>query len=294
MSNWMEGSQFQAAIRAKNEADWQRMLLGSAENNIIENVIMPLFPQTEMQVGIHGTHGKTAMAETIKYFTEVKKYAIFCNHEIDKDRRLLDFGTGWGRMLRPWMRDISLKNIFGVDPHPLRIVTARSCNPYVSFFNTDTLPPLVLREHSIDYIIAYSVFSHLDEFSTLKWFAEFKRILRPGGLLAVTTQRRSFINSCEDVRKQKQVGKPLSHPWQEALAKSFVSVDDAHKDYDEGKFLFSATSGIVPHVSARYGEAVISPQYVRRNLCEGMDFIDFVDNPERLPQALIVLQKPKA
>jgi ubiquinone/menaquinone biosynthesis C-methylase UbiE len=294
MSGWMELADFQAAVRGQNDHDWHKLLLDSVENNVINNIVMPSFPPDEMQIGIHGHSGKTSLGEAIKYYNEVVKYTLFADHKIREDRVLLDFGTGWGRILRPWMRDIAPQNIYGADPHPVRIVAARSCNPYVNFFCSDRLPPLVLRDNSVDYIVAFSVFSHLDEFATRKWFAEFTRVLKPGGLIAVTTQRRAFIDTCAEVRKQKQGGKALTHPWQEALAKSFVDTEAFKQAYADGEFLYSATAGQVPNLSARYGESIIPPKFVLQHLCKGLDFIDFVDNAERLAQAIIVLQKPRS
>ena len=41
-----------------------------------------------------------------------------------------------------------------------------------------------------------------------------------------------------------------------------------------------------------YGEAVISPGYVKREWTKYLTFCDFVDDPAKFNQALIIMQKP--
>jgi len=61
------------------------------------------------------------------------------------------------------------------------------------------LPPVEFPAGFFDIIYAYSVFSHLNEDTHLKWIEEFSRILKAGGLLLVTTQARRFIDFCESL-----------------------------------------------------------------------------------------------
>ncbi|MFG1403771.1 class I SAM-dependent methyltransferase [Xanthobacter sediminis] len=288
---WENVDDFHQKIRLLSDADWLQCLNNSSLSNVVNEIYMPTFPPEELQVGVHGHSGRHSILEAWNYYIEVRNYALFCQHEFHPARRLLDFGSGWGRILRPFMRDVHPSNIFGVEPNSARIVTARNHNPYVNFIQSRYLPPLPVASDSVDYIVAWSVFSHIDEFSTRKWFGEFHRILRPGGVLAVTTQRLDFIETCEAIRARKQAGETLSHPWHEALARSFVDVEACKSAFERGEYLHSATSGAIPKLGARYGEAIISPNFVKRELCEGFDFIDYVDNPNRLPQALIVMQK---
>ncbi len=51
--------------------------------------------------------------------------------------------------------------------------------------NRDT-PPLNFLDAEFDCVYAISVFTHIDEKYQLRWLAELRRILRPGGLLLVS------------------------------------------------------------------------------------------------------------
>ena len=291
--DWMSVADFYAAIKHKTDAEWEQMLLKSVADPVVNGVLLPVFPGSDLQTETHGHSGEVSMRESIAYFNEVRNYAAFAEHPVHEERVLLDFGAGWGRISRPWMRSVHPSNIIGFEPNPRRVAQARSCNPYVTFIHTNPLPPSRLADESVDYVVAFSVFSHLDEYSTRKWFAEYRRILKPGGIIAVTTQGQGFIDVCKQFRDKKKAGEALGHPWHEALAASFTDVDQCRAMYQNGDFLF-ATQGRMPRAGARYGEAIISPAFVRKHLCDRLDFIDYFDDKGRLAQALIVVQKPKS
>ncbi len=274
---WRDANKFYGDIRALSDEDWAAVL----RHPELSDIGAPTFPAAEFQIGIHGHAGEHSINEATKFYREAASYANFCQTPLRSDRALLDFGCGWGRILRPFMRDIKPSNIFGAEPGGERVVVARSHNPYVNFIQSNYLPPIPLADNSIDYVTAWSVFSHLDEFSTRKWFAEFQRILRPGGLIFITTQGLQFLDQCEKHRKTKEAGGQLEHPWHEALARSFVDTDGCRNAYKRAEYLFSGTAGKIPHEGARYGEAIISAQFVKNNLCDGFDFIDHVDDPNR-------------
>src|SRR5690606_24492665 len=105
---------------------------------------------------------------------------------LDGDKRLLDFGTGWGRMLRPFMRDLPLDNIYGYESLSWFAQTARSLNPYVATIGGPATPPIPFATASFDLVTSWSVFSHLPEHLLRAWLEEFARILRPGGLVVFT------------------------------------------------------------------------------------------------------------
>ena len=140
-------------------------------------------------------------------------------------------------------------------------------------------------------MISWSVFSHLDEFYAMRWIGEFHRVLKPGGLVMLTTQSRRFIQFCAEMRVRRASGIRLEHPWYEACADSFVDEHAANSRYEGGEFLHHSPAQ-PPSLSAHYGEAIIPRGFVIRHWTPLFRLVDFVDNAVRLPQALIVLQKP--
>src|SRR5690606_28551620 len=119
--------------------------------------------------------------------------------------------------------------------------------------------PLSLPDASFDFIFAYSVFSHLNEASARHWMSEFHRVLRPGGVVAVTTRTRGFIRWCEDLRNM-----PNPPPHAAGSLDCFKDMDAALAQYDAGEFVFDGERTDGPLKNTGYGEACIPELYVSR------------------------------
>lgn len=109
--------------------EWLASLAESVENPIVQGISMPSFPAPETQSAIHGHSGIHSLRETYRFYSEIKAYARFAGRPMTPERTLLDFGSGWGRIARFFMKDILPENLFGAEPHPERVVIARACNP---------------------------------------------------------------------------------------------------------------------------------------------------------------------
>ena len=123
---------------------------------------------------------------------------------------MIDFGSGWGRITRTLLRDFRPEHVVGVDPLESMVEACRDwfASSAVSFETVDNWPPLSQANESVDLIVAYSVFSHLPERLATAWIAEFARVLKPGGIVVATTQSRSFIDLCEQMRTDPSVSTP--------------------------------------------------------------------------------------
>ncbi len=278
-------------FRERSDQDWLDILVSSLRIPQIENVTMPGFPDEAVQNAMHGHCGEVSLHEAHAFFREIKAYAVYAGRPLAAHRRLLDFGCGWGRMVRLFMKDIEPDNLFGTDSTSRFLTEARRCNPNLNFFASGVAPPTLLAPDSLDYIISWSVFSHLDEFLATRWIEEFVRLLKPGGLLMLTTQSRRFIAFCAEMRLRRASGIRLEHGWYEACADSFI--DEAHENarYEAGHFLHAAPIAR-PNPLSHYGEAIIPRGYIVKHWSGMFRLVEFLDNPARLPQVLVVMQKP--
>lgn len=292
MSGRPATDQVYKAFHGLGEGEWLDVMRRSLEENVINDVTMPTFPDERTQSLMHGHASRLAIQGAFAFYSEVRAYAQVSGRPLEPHRRLLDFGCGWGRMLRMFMKDIQPRNLIGAEPHSEFVMLARQHNPYVTFLQSEYLPPLPLAEDSLDYIIAFSVFSHLDEYSANRWVDAFYKLLAPGGMLVFTTQGRRFLDQCADLRKRKAAGETFTQPWHDTLAIAFEDGAAANAQFDRGEFLFAGMAGRLPSPSARYSEAIIPPRYVEAHWGSRFHVVDYVDDPKRLAQALIVLQKP--
>ncbi len=97
---------------------------------------------------------------------------------------VLDFGCGCGRLARH-LRARTQAQIIGRD---ISAPAVRWCARHLDGdFKTNALaPPLDLPDASIDVGYALSVLTHLDDDKQRAWFAEWARVMRPGGRFIAT------------------------------------------------------------------------------------------------------------
>jgi SAM-dependent methyltransferase len=274
-------------LASLNDQDWLEVLIRSINVPAYQGMELPRFPPDELQRQFVGSAGENTIREAFTFYRVVKDYAARLGKPLAPRTRVLDFGCGWGRIIRVFLRDVYSENLYGVDVVPTVIDICKQTFPYGTFSVVEAWPPTAFNAETFDCIYAYSVFSHLAEPVHIKWVEEFSRILKPGGVLLVTTQGRSFIEFCRSLREKEF----YEHPWYEVLAKSFVDTNVALANYDDGKFVYSATGGGDFMPSRVYGEAVIPRAYVKREWIKFLVFRDFIDDRSFLPQALIVMQK---
>ena len=107
--------------------------------------------------------------------------------------RWLDFGCGCGRLSRELIADDSERKLTGVDPDAAAVRWARR-HLGGEFRAIDRRPPISLPAGAFDVAVAISVFTHMGEDLQREWLAELHRLLRPGGLLVVSTLGPARLN----------------------------------------------------------------------------------------------------
>jgi hypothetical protein len=73
-----------------------------------------------------GSAGKHSLQKGFSFFKVVKAYAENCGAPLTTSTRVLDFGCGWGRMVRCFLRDVSTEKLHGVDVDAPMVELCRS------------------------------------------------------------------------------------------------------------------------------------------------------------------------
>jgi len=267
-----------------DDSTWLEALVRSRRQ---DGLALPSFPPEEFQIGTVGSAGRQAMSEAFGFWQLLRSYGQKLGVPLGVGSRILDFGCGWGRMVRLWLRDLRSEDVWGADVGRDMLAHCRRDFASGQFELVAATPPTSLPRGSFDLIYAYSVFSHLNEAVANAWVEELAALLRPRGLLLVTTQRRAFVEDCARLRE----GAPPSNPWEASLARLFTDTEACLAAYDRGEILHAATGGGEDRPATFYGETLIPPKYVERHWTRHLRFVEFVDDPSKVRQALIVMQK---
>ena len=265
---------------------WRDVLLASVHEREWNGIAMPTFPKSELQSMFVGSSNEHALLEAYNFYVKVHEQLARHSVTLAASSRILDFGCGWGRYMRYFMRDLPWDRIYGVDPWHLAIDVCRQTGVYGQSIKIDLRPPLVFKPETFDLIFAYSVFSHLSQAAGLAWIEEFAKVVKPGGLLMLTTQGRTFIDYCASLR-----GRAPDSDWHASLQRSFADPDRAYADYDAGKFLYAANGGGPELPAEDYGEAAIPKGYIEANWTRYFELLEFIDDRNYMPQALIVMRR---
>jgi hypothetical protein len=258
---------------------WYQLQFTPAEGLKRFGIPIPSLPPDDVQMGYTGRTGHINLQQAFSFYL----YLSSVCHLQDMDSpKILDFGGGWGRIARFFLRDTKCDRITVADCLSDSVHWLRQTNNPCRIVKNDPFPPIVGLGADFDVIYAFSVFSHLSEEYQNAWFDYLLSCLRPGGYLVVTTRGHQFIEILKSYHSQHLVNRLTTNlPMPEVLSARYAA----------GEFQFYSTGGTACELqSAFYGEAIIPRAYFQKKY--GPQIVDFTENVPYVDQAVLVLQKP--
>lgn len=259
---------FDTFERVSNPTDneWLDLLARSVTEKVTLNGMpLPAFPPENIQVTTVGQVGVNAVRQAWNFALGALKQFELSPLFSKQEKTLLDFGCSWGRISRCFLRDFKVRNITGIDVSSCYIHLCREIFPDLKVERCNVFPPTNLKPGSIDFIVGYSVFSHLSELACRAWVMEFAELLSSGGMAALTTRGRSFF----DTHQNHAVGKMGEAP-------AFPDYDAAKAKYDRGEIAHSDTEWRRVNRN-HFAETFIPKQYAETKLWP-LQLVDFYDD----------------
>ncbi|MEE9614417.1 MAG: class I SAM-dependent methyltransferase [Thermodesulfobacteriota bacterium] len=127
------------------------------------------------------------------------------NKELTADNvRIFEWGCGPGRIVRHLRGALTHRNVelCGSDYNAESIEWCRENIKGVEFFTNQARPPFPFESNFLDCVCAVSVFTHLSEKMHFEWMKELRRVLKPNGLLIITTHSDSASDRLLSHEKQ--------------------------------------------------------------------------------------------
>lgn len=121
-----------------------------------------------------------------------------------KNRNVLDWGCGPGRIIRHLPAVVGNGcSYFGTDYNSRSIEWCKNNLSGIDF-NLNTLKAeLPYSDQFFDVIYGISIFTHLSEQLHYDWYNELYRILKPGGIMFLTTQGNNFRIKLTDAEQSR-------------------------------------------------------------------------------------------
>lgn len=108
---------------------------------------------------------------------------------------ILDFGCGFGRLTKLLIEYAPNAKISGCEVNPDLVRRCIKSFPDAHFINNEVQPPLLSKDEEFDFIMSYSVFTHLDEETHIKWLRELSKKLKPGGVMIHSVHSRQAMRT---------------------------------------------------------------------------------------------------
>jgi SAM-dependent methyltransferase len=277
-----------AWARRLNDADWFNVNAAPAEYFSAPAWLRPgllNLPTAEEQDRFTGCSGTRNIREAFRFY-QYCRAATSEARPIAPTDAILDFGCGWGRISRLWLRDVEPSRIWCIDCFSYAIELIRSTRIPVNILHTNPFPPAVGLPGGFRLIYAFSVFSHLSEDAALKWISFFADQLQPGGHLIFTTMGRDFIATLQHLRHNPPEGIAL----QRTIAYA-PSQEKLEADYAAGKFVFYGSEGGGELTEDFYGWSMIPDAWLRGLKVPGLRFCSARADVDGLNQTVVVMQK---
>jgi len=241
---------------------------------------LPDIPTDEIQWRFAGRSGRENLQQAFDFYKFVLgKLPQGGTGKYD----LLDFGAGWGRILRLFLREFKPERLVLVDCLSDAVEQARSLNYPFKIIHSRVDPPLPLEKGSIGAAYAFSVFSHLSESACYNWLRHFADLLVPGGKLIISTRGEAHINYLDSLTRANSPNQLLEFLPAPELIRS---------EYEKGVFQFYPMGGGGELSEEFYGESWIPRQWLEeRHLSLGFSACEFQREFEAVDQCVFVLTK---
>ncbi len=123
--------------------------------------ILPGMPDEKVQLRSNGIAGDHALVDGFIIYRWVKEIFESYAGDLAACSNVLDFGCGWGRVIRFFLKDLEPSKLWGIDQYDKVIEICKRTNRWCKFNLIDPFPPTSFSENTFDLIFCYSVFSHL-------------------------------------------------------------------------------------------------------------------------------------
>jgi SAM-dependent methyltransferase len=219
---------------------------------------MPTLPPSELREKVGAREQEeflwTGLVDLATIFETYKHHSDAANTTDPVTVR--DFGCGCGRLLRFLQNSPRSWSAVGTDVNRALVGWCHQHLGATPVRVNGITPPLEYSDGTFCVVYSVSIFTHLNEEAAKAWLNELGRILRPGGLLIITTHGIRALETIRDSSVHQQMFRIDSERAKNMLA-SFGETRYLFERYDSS-LLSTANAG------ENYGSSFIHPTYTNK------------------------------
>lgn len=202
---------------------------------------------------------------------------------------LLDYGCGFGRVLRCLSRVADTTELHGADVDADAVAWCRAHLTFGAFATIPVRPPTPYPDGFFAGAYGFSVFTHLPEDLHLQWLDELARILAPGGILILTTHGQRCV---DDFAAGKVPHFEFPSPAQ--MRKDLPELSRRGFGYYPYPASFNVSLPEGDRDAGLHGMTYILPHYVRSHWLRQFDLVRHAEAPKDWQDFVVLRRKPGA
>lgn len=231
------------------------------------SAMLPRMASVEVQKKYTGQNGYELLKNTLAFVRQVENNYVRHTGRVLNGETVMDFGVGYGRMVRLLYYFTDPSNIWGLDPMPEPMKICADDKLLGNIRQSESVPTSLPTDgRTFDLAYSFSVFTHLSPLAADPCLAAVRDVMNPGGLFMLTVWPPEIWGYLDKVNG-------TSHG-------------------DEMKRMFAETGyAYFPHggeMGRTYGNATISFEFFKN---KGWDFLGYDSSLVDPYQITLILRK---
>ncbi len=208
---------------------------------------LPQMASDDVQISWTGSAGYPLLIQSCAFVRALENgYWRFNGRGLD-DSTILDFGCGWGRLIRLMYKFTAPENIYGCDPWPRSIELCQDNKVRANLSVSEYLPSsLPFSDTTFDLIYSFSVFTHLSERAATAAIKACRKSIKNDGMMVITVRPPSYWDHHDQAQNK--------------VDRKRMKQDHATRGFAYTPHNREAVDGDVT-----YGDTSISLDYIRSN-----------------------------
>lgn len=212
---------------------------------------LPSMASEEDQLNWTGSSGYTLLFQSSAFVRALASNFTELTGKKLNNSNILDFGCGWGRLIRLMYKYTPPENLYGCDPWNKSIEKCQenrvAAHLAVSAYLPDTLP---FDGVKFDLIYSFSVYTHLSEHAIEKTLAACRKSISDQGLMAITIRPKAYWDYHVDTKDK--VNRNAMKAAHDEIG--FAHTGHVHRARADGSILYGDTSMTIDYIRQTWSE----------------------------------------